>query len=546
MKRQIHLTFIFLMFLLPVIQAQETTVPTFECIGIYWSPEGGSVDKDVLVKFRKAGTTEWHHGLNMKYNPIDPDYDGGDYRGSIVNLTPGTKYEIRLQLEGTDREITYIEKTWPEEFPVKKTYHPGNRSKQLTITESGTPEGYVVFDGQGDTIDVAGIDDACIHVRANYVIIRNYVLKNGKKYGVFLDDTLHDVVIERCDISNWGEIVEGGFGFQQAAVQSTPYTTYDSLKFNTEIKRIIVQRNRIHNPRGDANSWAEPNPAIGGDRHPFGPQAVMFLNSAGNHVIRYNEIWSDADHMYNDIIGYARHDMRRGFPGPDSDIYGNFLANCWDEPIEADGGGRNVRIWGNYMDDFFAGISAAENNLGPLYVWENVSARSYSPPGSKYWEYGMFFKVEYREDGYKYLFHNTILQPDGKGAGGVPTVLDSNGELFNMITRNNIFYVRDDTQYSIAVRKESKNNDFDYDLCNKPHPAEPHGLDGKPVFAPHTGFNRKTMTGNYSLSPESKGYDAGVVIPNFRETYKGKAPDMGASEAGGAVFEYGVNAYKNK
>jgi len=123
MKYSQFFILLILLFLLPVIQAQETTVPTFECIGIYWSPRGGSADKDVLVKFRKTGTKEWKNGLNLKYNPIDPGYDGGDYRGSIVNLTPGTEYEIRLHLEGTDQKITYTEKTWPEEFPEEKTYY---------------------------------------------------------------------------------------------------------------------------------------------------------------------------------------------------------------------------------------------------------------------------------------------------------------------------------------------------------------------------------------------------------------------------------------
>jgi hypothetical protein len=54
------------------------------------------------------------------------------------------------------------------------------------------------------------------------------------------------------------------------------------------------------------------------------------------------------------------------------------------------------------------------------------------------------------------------------------------------------------------------------------------------------------MRADFSLSPESKGFDDGVVIPNFREDYQGAAPDMGASEAGAAELEYGVNAYTEK
>jgi len=523
-------------------KAQVTTIPTFECIGIYWSPEGGSVDKDVLVNFREAGTSQWQMGLNMKYNPQNSSYDGGDYRGSIVKLKPDTKYEIQLTLKGTSNTITYNEKTWTENFPIGKTIYPGNRSTQLTINkaDSGSASGYILYDGQGDTIDVNNTDDACIYIKANYVIIRNYVLTSGKKYGIYLEDDVHDVIIEGCDISNWGQIMEDGWGTQEGAIHSTPYGSYDCGVYKSDLARIVVQRNKIHHPRSDANSWAEGrgNPV---NYHPIGPQAVIFVNPAGNNVIRYNEVWSDENHMYNDIIGGSCNQDWIGYPGPDSDIYGNYLSDCWDEAIEAEGGGRNVRIWGNYMENLFGAIAAAGTRIGPIYAWNNVSGRSYSPPGSEYWEYGIYFKQEYDEDGIKYVFNNTILQPNGQGTGGIQTVENSNGLVSNMVTRNNVLQVKEGTTYSIGY---GNTNDFDFDLCNKNHPFEPNGLDGTPIYVNGAGFDHATMTGNYTLDPSSPGYDAGTAIPNFKVNYNGNAPDMGASEAGEPDLEYGVNAYQ--
>ena len=75
-------------------------VPTFHCVGVYWSPKDGQAGKKVLVKFRAAGENTWHDGLPMRYNPIDTPECKGDYRGSIVNLQPATTYEIALTLEG--------------------------------------------------------------------------------------------------------------------------------------------------------------------------------------------------------------------------------------------------------------------------------------------------------------------------------------------------------------------------------------------------------------------------------------------------------------
>lgn len=37
----------------------------------------------------------------------------------------------------------------------------------------------------------------------------------------------------------------------------------------------------------------------------------------------------------------------RGFAGADSDVYGNRIEGCWDDGLEMEGGGCNVRVWGN-------------------------------------------------------------------------------------------------------------------------------------------------------------------------------------------------------
>src|SRR5262245_21950391 len=80
--------------------ASPSAIPTFHCLSIYWSPQGGEAGKKVLVKFRRAGgaETEWHDALPMRFNPVNTPECKADYRGSIVNLTPGTAYEVALTL----------------------------------------------------------------------------------------------------------------------------------------------------------------------------------------------------------------------------------------------------------------------------------------------------------------------------------------------------------------------------------------------------------------------------------------------------------------
>ncbi len=66
-------------------------IPTFHCLGIYWSPPGGSLGKVVQVRYRPRGADVWNEALPMRYNPIEKtDEDLADYRGSIVHLSPAT------------------------------------------------------------------------------------------------------------------------------------------------------------------------------------------------------------------------------------------------------------------------------------------------------------------------------------------------------------------------------------------------------------------------------------------------------------------------
>ena len=57
---------------------------------------------------------------------------------------------------------------------------------------------------------------------------------------------------------------------------------------------------------------------------------------------------------------------------------------------------------------------------------------------------------------------------------------------------------------------------------------------GVPIYGPNNGDNE------FTLAPDSPGYDAGVLIPNFNDDFTGKAPDMGAHEAGTPPMRFGI------
>lgn len=525
---------------------QPRAVPTFHCVGLYWSPEGSAAENVCRVRYRPADSDQWHEALPLWFDGRQskdlPAERQREYRGSIVNLTPGTPYEVELSLEKTGRRASVSVRTWSEEFPIAQTVVVQDSNTPLVVNKSGSPDGYVLYTHAPDrataTVDVAGRHTLCVEVRASYVILRGLTLKNAQQHGMQLFGGCHDVVIEGCDISGWGRVADDGWG-----------KDYDAAIYSKDraLKRVIVQRNRLHDPRSNSNNWRQAR-AISNPReptHPQGPQTVVFWDSEGNHVIRYNTVDSDDEHCYNDCFGAGANFSVRGFPNQDSDIYGNFLSHCWDDAIESEGANGNVRIWGNYLTECYVGVACASVSVGPLYVWRNVSDVMRVAPGQ--WSGGFLKTSDKLGGGRVFVFHNTILQPlrgpaEEKETAGAQVGLGWGGPMVNVTSRNNILHV---TRTAITNRKNDLLGDHDYDLYTGrsalPVGQEQHGIKGTPIYAEDNGL--RDGKGSFSLSSASPGYDAGVRLPNFNDQYTGKAPDIGAQEAGTPPLEFGVEAY---
>jgi CubicO group peptidase (beta-lactamase class C family) len=120
---------------------EPSAVPTFECMGLYWKAPDGASDRPCEVNYRASGEPGWRSGL-----PLWFDARNQEYRGSLVQLRPGTRYEITLQLKGTTTHSSLQAQTWSETFPVGKTVVlPDQSHDTLTIAESGAPNGFVVY-----------------------------------------------------------------------------------------------------------------------------------------------------------------------------------------------------------------------------------------------------------------------------------------------------------------------------------------------------------------------------------------------------------------
>src|SRR6266550_8432961 len=64
-------------------------VPTFECVGLYWSPAGAGDKVTAHVQYRLRGQEPWQEAMNLWYDGRAQGGRPAEYRGSIVHLHSG-------------------------------------------------------------------------------------------------------------------------------------------------------------------------------------------------------------------------------------------------------------------------------------------------------------------------------------------------------------------------------------------------------------------------------------------------------------------------
>ena len=540
-------------------------VPTFENLGISWAPVNKGVSEAAKVQYRIQGNTIWNDAQNLWFDNRGGNYVQ-EYRGSIVNLTPGTTYEVNLTLLPNGESVTALASTWSENFgegivdrPEQNITSTVTETCTVTLSASGTPEAYYVYDGEGIyTIDSRRLAkrSICIADNVHHLIIRGWKITGALDHGIHLGDNTSDIVIENNEITQWGRDHDG-----KTHNEEVNYRFGIGTFYYNHGGRYIVQYNRIHHPVTDANAWDQPVM----NTHPAGAQGIGWHNSTGNNVIRYNDIHGDAAHMFNDAIGFGSNISPEGFPGKDSDIYGNMIAYAWDDAIEAEGGGENVRIWNNYITDTYVGIAGVVIDQGPMYAWRNIFGRSRelaNASASDYYGRGYAFKLgnNLGLGGAKlYIYHNTLLQeaasaPNTHELGFNRFINNTNNGVYNVVAYNNIShtsYYTDSKPAGSHFRDitNSCTNDVNYNLYSgrienncivDPHESD-GGINDNPIYDQATLFQPVTNQFLQALDVNSPGYDDGIILPNFNDGYEGAGPDMGAIENNQTIILYGVS-----
>jgi hypothetical protein len=477
---------------------------TYESVSIWLDdPAPG----EAQVFYRGEGDAFWSGAL-----PLWFDAERGLHKGSLVHLRSGRRYEVRI----ATGSATYCGDiaTKSDVYPVGRTVDLGSRAGEVEITAGGTPDGYLIVEGDVIRGGVYGI-----HVNAPYVVLRGMKITGAQMNAILLGPRASHVVIERNEITDWGSASEWG----SEKGNGRPNNEQGGIHAAHPVNNITIQHNDIHTPHVSSNTWAEDSHkcATPPSRrcHPYGPQAIHLKgDTADQHsnVIRFNAMYSrDPNILFNDVIGGGAHYGEYGFPGYNSDVYHNYASNFADDGLEIEGGGENVRVWGNVVFGFqpetrpmaaYSALAVSAVTRGPLYVWRNVLTRS-EPKA-----YAVKAKgAEEGHDGAVFFFHNTIVNWElGYSSLGVG--------LNNVVTRNNIF---ETSRGSIDDRTAGTGNSFDFDLHSGSSPGQPNGIAGKAAF----------VGSDHDLRADSPGVDAGTRLPGFNDCFAGAAPDMGAREA---------------
>lgn len=522
-------------------------VPTFHCVGLYWDPPAGHpglAAKRVTVRYVEMGQMFWRKALPLDMDSRSMGYE--KFRGSIVNLKPNTEYLVQFGTTAGDWTHQLTFKTWSETPKVKEVRTITAGSSQVNITAGGNAQdGFIIYDGRGATINVNKQADNCVRINASYVILRNCVLRGANLDGVWIAPDMTDVWVEDNDISDFTRKMDNlssSNGPQSGMARAINERSGIYSHPGNKTARIVIQRNKIHDPSYGANAWDYG--------HPVGANAIFMGQQLGNHVIRYNDIYVTADNIqryFQDGIGGTDNDSDWGFTRADTDIYQNKIQNCTDDGIEVEGGGCNVRVWGNYTDKVAVGIASTPVRIGPMYIWKNVTDKHRSRYATSLDSDDrlQFFKARTGElggGGKRFVFHNTSLQappPSGTsnplGCGG--GLSGGSEKVTNTVSRNNIYHIWKSGWESIDSASDSS-NDLDYDLYNGgidvSLAAEKNGVKGTPKYVSGNG---QGDSGMYQLVTGSPGQGRGCKIDNFNDDIV--APDMGAHQTGEPPMRFG-------
>jgi hypothetical protein len=301
------------------------------------------------------------------------------------------------------------------------------------------------------------------------------------------------------------------------------------------------------------------------------------------HAVAYNFIT-----RFHDGIDVATYGNPDGTPDPirdrmpvSIDFYNNDINNVEDNCIESDGGAHNIRIFRNRcFNQGHRALSVQPVFGGPVYFIRNIVY--HAPEGGA-------VKFTASSSGIV-VYHNTFIAPVKPMLLAASNVQYRNNLVLGKSETLETFAVETNTNYSSSDYNGFRPNEgapFSFEWSSPPFstraifPGEPGklstqaqtrleagsretrrfktlkeyseatGQDRNSVIVDYDVFRKVTPPGpdprtlykpadfDFQLRPGSAAVDAGVRLPGINDDFTGRAPDLGALEAGQPTPHYG-------
>ena len=425
---------------------EDTVTPLINSIGIVIY--GQDETSTATVRFRADDEMRWQKGLNLSWEPVY-----GSFAGSIMYLNADTTYHIEVQItdpNGEQQEHVFQTKTKPNSPPIdpEKVYYlsdiySGGQLDLEALNISGSADGYAKIIGDGQVIEASSDNLAAVNIGAqSYVMLENLTIKGGQRYGIFAKKA-HHIWIKGCNVSEFGrEAVDIRDGLAYASPTTNSPINYDSGIYLERSGIAVIEECEVHSPNLGANSWQ-----VG---HPKGANALQvwaYHDSdayRGEFIVRNNRFYGAPNHRFNDVIEGRKNFERRGGFVRNSAIYNNYLAYANDDLIEIDGGQQNVLVYGNEMEQGYAGISIAPNMLGPSYIFHN-HIHNLGDETGKEWTAIKAGGLISKPAGRTFIFEN-VLDVDRNGIAASKV---NNDTTFWITSQNNIIFTKN-TGYAVG------------------------------------------------------------------------------------------------
>ncbi|HJX62237.1 MAG TPA: right-handed parallel beta-helix repeat-containing protein, partial [Dehalococcoidia bacterium] len=294
---------------------------------------------------------------------------------------------------------------------------------------AGTYREQVNLSGKSVTVQPYGdgavtVDGQCQREHGFYIgsgtgqVIRGLTITNTIAASILIENHAANVTIDGDTLQNfdctWTSADPSGHGQYAAGVAAWYGGSHITITNN------LIQHRTSGDPHGSADGiWFKSN-----DSNPSG----------GGHYIAGNTIIGGWDGIGGEEEGSAHGTFDR-----DTIVENNTVRDCWDDGIQSEGGGQNIRIRYNDISGCGTGIAFAAPVSGPLYVENNYIH------DLKMGDYGNLFcyKVGNSTSATAYLTGN-ICDVDSaaeQAQGGADGIHQTNGGMFSIVSSGNVFQV---------------------------------------------------------------------------------------------------------